>query len=127
MLEKHPLPDTRRPFMKRPPSFSAYTSPAGGWGSVQSLGRSLARERVPVSGSRVMMHQNKPDGFRLRQLRLGQAGRAACRSSFARNGAKATTWEITRRRVRRRISLPSTRVAELEAWSDHDARGAGAG
>jgi hypothetical protein len=49
--------------MKHDPKFSANTHPAGGWGSVQSLGRSLAREHVPLRGTRILMHQNKPDGF----------------------------------------------------------------
>jgi len=49
--------------MKHDKSFTAYTHPAGGWGSVHSLGRSLTHERVPLRGSRILMHQNKPDGF----------------------------------------------------------------
>ena len=35
--------------MKHDPKFTSPTHPAGGWGSVQSLGRSLAREHVPLS------------------------------------------------------------------------------
>ena len=103
--------------MKRQAKFVDYGRPAGGWGSVQSLGRSLTRERVPISGSRVLLHQNKPDGF-------------ACVSSswakpanplpfeFCEEGAKATTWEITGRRCGLDFFEAHT-VSELEAWTDH--------
>ena len=62
--------------MKHDPKFAAYTRPAGGWGSVQSLGRSLARERVPVSGARILLASKQARRVRVRKLRLGQAGEA---------------------------------------------------
>ena len=104
--------------MKHDPKFATYTRPAGGWGSVQSLARSLTREHVPFSGTRVLIHQNKPDGF-------------ACVScswakpvephpfEFCEEGAKATTWEITSRRCTPDFFAEHT-VASLETWSDHD-------
>jgi hypothetical protein len=49
--------------MKHELKFSPYTHAAGGWGSVQSLGRSLVREHVPLDGPCILAHQNKPDGF----------------------------------------------------------------
>ena len=39
------------------------TDAAGGWGSVKSLVKSLGRDHVPFSGSRVLLKQNKTDGF----------------------------------------------------------------
>ena len=50
--------------MKHDPKFAAYTRPAGGWGSVQSLGRSLAREGVPVSGAKSSGIKINPAGSR---------------------------------------------------------------
>jgi hypothetical protein len=47
----------------RKPRFSAYTHPAGGWGLVQSVARSLTHEHMPFRGSRILMCQNKLDGF----------------------------------------------------------------
>jgi hypothetical protein len=41
----------------------AYDHPSGGWGSVRSLATSLTRDHVPFRGPRVLMKQNKPDGF----------------------------------------------------------------
>jgi hypothetical protein len=43
--------------------FDQDDSPAGGWGSVKSLGSILRREHVVVEGAGVLIHQNKPDGF----------------------------------------------------------------
>lgn len=104
--------------MARKPKFSADTDPAGGWGSVQSLGRSLTREHVPLSGTRVLLHQNKPDGFAC--VSCSWAKPAQPRPfEFCEEGAKATTWEITSRRAGPEFFAKHT-VASLEGWSDHD-------
>lgn len=104
--------------MKHDPNFSAYKHPAGGWGSLQSLGRSLTRERVPMSGTRVLMHQNKPEGFAC--VSCAWAKPAKPRPfEFCEEGAKATTWEITSRRCTPEFFAKHT-VTSLEAWSDHD-------
>ena len=103
--------------MKHDPKFAAYTRPAGGWGSVQSLGRSLARERVPVSGARILWHQNKPEGFAC--VSCAWAKPAKPRPfEFCEDGAKATTWEITTRRCTPEFFAKHS-VAELESWTDH--------
>jgi hypothetical protein len=83
--------------MKHDPKFASSTHPAGGWGSVQSLGRSLAREHVPFSGTRILMHQNKPDGFACVSCSWAKPGEPHP-FEFCEEGAKATTWEITSRR-----------------------------
>lgn len=104
--------------MTSKPRFSAYTSPAGGWGSVGSLRRSLTKEHVPVSGSRILLHQNKPDGFAC--VSCAWAKPAEPRPfEFCEEGAKATTWEITRRRAGPDFFAQRT-CRELESWSDHD-------
>ena len=83
--------------VKRPIKLTEYTPPAGGWGSVQSLRRSLTRERVPFSGTRILLHQNKPQGFAC--VSCSWAKPAEPRPfEFCEEGAKATTWEITNRR-----------------------------
>lgn len=56
--------------MKSKPEFKEYKAPAGGWGSVQSVGRSLARDRVPVRGTQALrmlfMPHNDMDRLELR-------------------------------------------------------------
>ena len=52
--------------------------PAGGWGSVKSLGGILAREGIPVSGGLVLTMQNKTDGFACVSCAWGKPAQAAC-------------------------------------------------
>ncbi len=83
--------------MKHEPKFWSSTQPAGGWGSVQSLGRSLMREHIPLSGARILAHQNKPDGFACVSCAWAKPAKPHP-FEFCEEGAKATTWEITSRR-----------------------------
>ncbi len=99
------------------PHFTDYEHPAGGWGSVQSLRRSITQEKVPFKGPRILMHQNKPDGYMC--VSCSWAKPADPRPfEFCEEGAKATTWEITRRRCTPAFFAEHT-VAELESWTDH--------
>ncbi len=103
--------------MKHRQKFKTYTHPAGGWGSVHSLGRSLTHERVPFSGTRILLHQNKPKGFAC--VSCSWAKPAKPRPfEFCEEGAKATTWEITSRRCGPEFFAEHS-VRSLEAWSDH--------
>lgn len=103
--------------MKHERKFAKYTHPAGGWGSIHSVGRSLTHERVPLSGSRVLLHQNKPNGFAC--VSCSWAKPAKPRPfEFCEEGAKATTWEITSRRCGPAFFAAHT-VRSLESWSDH--------
>ncbi|HEX3885808.1 MAG TPA: FdhF/YdeP family oxidoreductase [Stellaceae bacterium] len=104
--------------MKSQPSFSAYNGPAGGWGSVGSLRRSLTKEHVPISGSRVLLHQNKPDGYACVSCAWAKPAEPHP-FEFCEEGAKATSWEITRRRAEPEFFAEHS-CAELETWSDHD-------
>jgi molybdopterin-dependent oxidoreductase alpha subunit len=100
-----------------------YEQPSGGWGSVRSLARSLARAQVPFTGPRVLLRQNKPDGFMC--VSCAWAKPADPRVfEFCENGAKATTWEITHKRVTPAFFADKT-VAELETWDDHHLEAAG--
>jgi molybdopterin-dependent oxidoreductase alpha subunit len=104
--------------VKQHPKFIANRQPAGGWGSVQSLGRSLAREQVPFSGTRILLHQNKPDGFACVSCAWAKPAKPHP-FEFCEEGAKATTWEITNRRCTPDFFAEHS-VASLMAWSDHD-------
>lgn len=104
--------------MKHEPKFSPYMHPAGGWGSVQSLGRSLTREHVPLSGPRILAHQNKPDGFACVSCAWAKPAEPH-RFEFCEEGAKATTWEITGRRCTPNFFAKHS-VASLASWTDHE-------
>jgi len=92
--------------------------PAGGWGSVRSLGSILRREHVVIEGAGVLIHQNKPDGFACVSCAWGKPAEPHP-FEFCENGAKATAWELTSRRAPPEFFLQHT-VRELETWSDHD-------
>ena len=92
--------------------------PSGGWGSVRSSGAILLQEHVLVNGSRVVMQQNKPDGFAC--VSCSWAKPAHPHSVEAcENGIKATAWEITTKRTTAAFFAKHT-LAELETWSDHE-------
>src|SRR3954447_10756161 len=95
-----------------------YENASGGWGSVQSLAKSLGRDRVPFSGPRVLLKQNKPDGFMC--VSCAWAKPADPRVfEFCEKGAKATTWEITTKRVTPEFFAEHT-VSDLDKnWDDH--------
>lgn len=104
--------------MTQHPKFIANRQPAGGWGSVQSLGRSLAREQVPFSGTRILLYQNKPDGFACVSCAWAKPAKPHP-FEFCEEGAKATTWEVTNRRCTSDFFAERS-VASLRSWSDHD-------
>jgi molybdopterin-dependent oxidoreductase alpha subunit len=93
-------------------------APAGGWGSVKSLGSILRREHVVLDGAGVLIHQNKPDGYACVSCAWGKPAKPHP-FEFCENGAKATAWELTARRAPPEFFLQHT-VRELETWSDHD-------
>ena len=103
--------------MKPPYKFKPYTHPAGGWGSLHSVGRSLTHERVPFSGARVLLHQNKAKGFACVSCSWAKPA-GPHPFEFCAEGAKATAWEITSRRCGPDFFAANT-VTELEQWSDH--------
>ena len=103
--------------------FKPHTGPAGGWGSVGSLLRSFRREHNFVSGSATLLKQNKPDGFTCVSCAWAKPADPHV-FEFCENGAKATTWEITPKRVTPGFFAQHT-VAELSAWDDHDLEEAG--
>jgi molybdopterin-dependent oxidoreductase alpha subunit len=71
----------------------------------------------------VLLKQNKPDGFMC--VSCAWAKPADPRVfEFCENGAKATTWEITHKRVTPALFAQHT-VRELEGWDDHHLEAAG--
>jgi molybdopterin-dependent oxidoreductase alpha subunit len=108
---------------KKELEFKPHTGPAGGWGSVGSLLRSFRREHNFVSGSAALLKQNKPDGFTCVSCAWAKPADPHV-FEFCENGAKATTWEITPKRVTPDFFAQHT-VAELSTWDDHDLEEAG--
>lgn len=93
-----------------------YTGPAGGWGSAKGVADILLRERVPLSGARLLFHQNKEKGFACVSCAWAKPKSRAL--EVCENGAKATAWEIDGHRATPAFFAQHT-VRDLLAWSDH--------
>ncbi|CAM4088487.1 Formate dehydrogenase H [Bordetella bronchialis] len=95
-----------------------HTEPAGGWGSTRAVGSILVKEHRLLHGSRVLMHQNKPDGYMCVSCSWAKPAKPHP-FEFCENGAKATAWDITAKQVPASFFGEYT-CTELEAWSDHE-------
>ena len=98
--------------------FEEVTSPSGGWGSAKTTMSLLLQEHVLVKGTRILMHQNKPDGFACVSCSWAKPARPHAIEA-CENGIKATAWEITTKRTPPEFFAEHT-VSELLAWSDRD-------
>ena len=104
--------------MARTVRIKRYPGPAGGWGSVRSLGDILIRERVPFTGPATLLRQNKSAGFSCVSCAWAKPADPHL-FEFCENGAKATAWEITPARTTPDFFAAHT-VTELLDWSDYD-------
>ena len=92
-----------------------YTAPAGGWGSVKSLGTAATRFGA-VGALPLLSLQNKPDGFACVSCAWGRPPKSHL-AEFCENGAKATFSELTSARATAEFFSQHT-VTELRGWSD---------
>ena len=101
----------------------AYKNASGGWGSIKAVTRALFQEHVAVDGSRVLMHQNKPDGFMCVSCSWAKP-KDPHTFEFCESGAKATAWDLTSKRVDPDFFAHHT-VSALNSWHDHELEEAG--
>ena len=99
------------------PAFAPYNPPAGGWGALRATARALREQSVKIRGTRTLLSMNQPDGFDCPGCAWPDP-RHTSSFEFCENGAKAVTWELTKRRVTREFFATHT-VHELEQQSDH--------
>jgi molybdopterin-dependent oxidoreductase alpha subunit len=103
--------------------FEEPTMPAGGWGSANTTTFLLRHEHVLLKGGRVIMHQNKPDGYACVSCSWAKPAHPHAIEA-CENGIKATAWEITDKRTPPEFFAKHT-VKELLSWSDLDLEGEG--
>src|SRR5580693_5618777 len=99
------------------PVFAPYNAPAGGWGALHATASALREQSVVLKGSRALLSMNQPEGFDCPGCAWPDP-RHTSSFEFCENGAKAVTWELTKRRVTREFFAAHT-VRELEQESDH--------
>ncbi|MBP0492470.1 FdhF/YdeP family oxidoreductase [Pararoseomonas indoligenes] len=109
------MPDTRKP---RPASVQPYSGPAGGWGSLRSVESMLLKEERVATGNAVLLRQNKPEGYSCVSCSWAKP-KVPYPFEYCENGAKATSWEITRKSIGTDFFERHT-ISELLKWSDYD-------
>ena len=97
-------------------TIGAVNEPSGGWHSVRGLAGILVKEHVLLRGTRLLLHQNKPDGFACVSCSWAKPAKPHT-FEFCENGAKATAWEATPKRTTPEFFLQHT-VTELRSWTD---------
>lgn len=111
---------------KEIPGIRPYDAPAGGWGALRATAKAV-QEQMNVPDALVTLYRtNKP--FALRDSRPEGFDCPGCAwpdkqhastFQFCENGAKAVTWEATKKRVPPEFFAAHT-VTELLTWSDYD-------
>lgn len=109
--------------MGEKPKIEPYTGPAGGWGSVRSVESILTKEGRLISGNALLLKQNKPDGYACVSCAWAKPAEPHP-FEYCENGAKATAWELTTKRVTPEF-FAQHRIAELRTWTDHQLEEAG--
>lgn len=103
--------------MRQKAKVETYNAPAGGWGSLNAVVHILTQEEVAILGSEILLKQNKPDGFMCVSCSWAKPAKPHP-FEFCENGAKATAWEITSKKVTPEFFAQHT-LTELRNWSDH--------
>ncbi|MFK0331990.1 FdhF/YdeP family oxidoreductase [Rhizobium sp. NPDC090275] len=102
---------------KRPEGIEKYDAPAGGWGALRAVAKTLAHQQVVAQGSATLLKANKPEGFDCPGCAWPDPKHTSS-FEFCENGAKAITWESTAKRVDPGFFARHT-VSELWEWTDH--------
>jgi molybdopterin-dependent oxidoreductase alpha subunit len=109
--------DAPQPEPENKPRFAPYDAPAGGWGALHATANALREQSILLKGSRGLLSMNQPDGFDCPGCAWPDP-RHTSSFEFCENGAKAVSFELTKRRVTREFFASHT-VRELEQESDY--------
>ncbi len=99
------------------PGYQPYDSPAGGWGALRATARAVRQQMEIAEAPLLLYRTNKPDGFDCPGCAWPDKEHTST-FQFCENGAKAVTWEATRKRARPDFFAAHT-VSELLGMSDN--------
>ncbi|CAM3715844.1 FdhF/YdeP family oxidoreductase [Xenorhabdus thuongxuanensis] len=102
--------------MKFKSKIKPYHAAAGGWGSLEATTRFVFDSKQALKNMVNLMRMNKPKGFDCPGCAWGDDNKSLF--SFCENGAKAVTWEATRRYVDRKFFATHS-VSQLYQQSDY--------
>ncbi|KAA8610267.1 FdhF/YdeP family oxidoreductase [Salipiger aestuarii] len=98
-------------------------APSGGWGSLAGIAHVTGAARPSAVAIRILGEMNKPGGVMCSSCAWAKPAEPAA-FEFCENGAKATLWELDRRRAGADFFARHT-VGALRGWHDHDLESAG--
>jgi molybdopterin-dependent oxidoreductase alpha subunit len=104
--------------MTDPEGIRRYTHPAGGWDALGAVARAIRTQMDAATGAKTLLHNNQPDGFDCPGCAWPDPKHTSA-FEFCENGAKAVTWEATKKRATPEVFAEHT-VSELLGWSDHE-------
>jgi hypothetical protein len=84
-------------------------------GFLKAVGTYLLRERIPIAGPLALWKQNKPGGFACVSCAWAKPEHPHP-AEFCENGAKATAWELTAKRLPAAF-FEEHAVTELLGWA----------
>ncbi|WP_067701549.1 FdhF/YdeP family oxidoreductase [Erwinia sp. ErVv1] len=102
--------------MKFKTAIKPYEAAAGGWGSLEATTRFVFDSKQVLKNMRNLMRMNKAKGFDCPGCAWGDDNKSTF--SFCENGAKAVTWEATRRFIDARFFAQYS-VSALYQQSDY--------
>ena len=99
------------------PGIRKYDHPAGGWGALRATAKAVKEQMGVVDAPLTLFRTNKPDGFDCPGCAWPDKEHTST-FQFCENGAKAVTWEATKKRVAPEFFAGHT-VSSLLEWSDY--------
>ncbi|CNE58462.1 putative oxidoreductase [Yersinia nurmii] len=102
--------------MKFKPSIKPYTAAAGGWGSLEATTRFVLDSKRALANIRNLLRVNQVKGFDCPGCAWGDDNHSTF--SFCENGAKAVSWEATRKAVEPEFFATHT-LTTLSQQSDY--------
>ncbi len=99
------------------PVFAPYDAPAGGWGALHATAKVLREQSIVLKGSKSLLSMNQPEGFDCPGCAWPDPKHTSS-FEFCENGAKAVSFELTKRRVTREFFARHA-VRDLDRESDY--------
>ncbi len=105
------------------PGIKRYDGPAGGWGALRATAKAVREQMEVTEVPKALLQTNKPNGFDCPGCAWPDKEHTST-FQFCENGAKAVTWEATKKRVTPEFFASHT-VTSLLNWSDYQLEGEG--
>ncbi|WP_446470675.1 FdhF/YdeP family oxidoreductase [Xenorhabdus stockiae] len=105
------------------PGVHPYHGPAGGWGALKATATAVRTQMDAFVAPKTLLNTNQPDGFDCPGCAWPDKEHNST-FQFCENGAKAVTWEATKKRVTPEFLAENT-VSTLLEKSDYELEGYG--